>query len=216
MRERTRDMKELTKEIRSLINSEVGDTVQTRVQEFIQLHHKGNDFWFSELCFCILTANSSAILGIKIQRQISPDGFKTLSLEQLTNRLTKLGHRFPNRRAEFIVNARTFCEIKEIITGFADSRNARDWLVKNVKGLGLKEASHFLRNVGYFNLAILDRHIQRVMLEYGMVTMLPKSMTKRNYLAMEKKLRTLSEELALPIGVLDLYLWYMKTGKVLK
>jgi thermostable 8-oxoguanine DNA glycosylase len=33
---------------------------------------------------------------------------------------------------------------------------------------------------------------------------------------MEEKLRTLAEELALPIGVLDLYLWYMKTGKVLK
>jgi len=209
-------MKELAKVIRSLINSEVRDIVRFRVQEFKQLHQKGSDFWFSELCFCILTANSSAILGVNIQRQITPDGFKTLSLEQLTNRLTQLGHRFSNRRAEFIVNARIFSEIKEIVTGFADSRNARDWLVKNVKGLGLKEASHFLRNVGYFNLAILDRHIQRVMLEYGMVTMLPKSMTKRNYLAMEKKLRTLSEELALPIGVLDLYLWYMKTGKVLK
>ena len=113
-------MKELTKEIQSLINSKVGDTVRTRIKEFKQLHQKGNDYWFSELCFCILTANSSAILGIKIQRQISPDGFKTLSLEQLTNRLTKLGHRFPNRRAEFIINARTYSEIKEIITGFAD------------------------------------------------------------------------------------------------
>ena len=90
-------MKELTKEIQSLINSKVGDTVRTRIKEFKQLNEKGNDYWFSELCFCILTANSSAILGIKIQRQISPDGFKTLSLEQLTNRLTKLGHRFPNR-----------------------------------------------------------------------------------------------------------------------
>jgi len=209
-------MKELAKEVRSLINSEVGNTVRTRVQEFTQLHQKGNDFWFSELCFCILTANSSAILGVKIQRQISPDGFKTLSLEQLTNRLVELGHRFPNRRAEFIVNARIVSEIKDIITRFTDTRNARNWLVKNVKGLGLKEASHFLRNVGYFDLAILDRHIQRVMLEYGMVTMLPKNMTKRSYLAMEEKLGTLAEELDLPIGVLDLYLWYMKTGKVLK
>ncbi len=209
-------MKELIKKIRSLINSEVGDIVRIRVQEFKQLHQKGNDYWFSELCFCILTANSSAILGVNIQKQITPDGFKTLSLEQLTNRLTQLGHRFSNRRAEFIVNARIVGEIKEIVTGFADSRNARDWLVKNVKGLGLKEASHFLRNVGYFDLAILDRHIQRIMLEYGMIKTLPKSMTKRNYLAMEEKLRTLAEELDLPIGILDLYLWYMKTGKVLK
>ncbi len=209
-------MKELIKKIRSLINSEVGDIIRIRVQEFKQLHQKGNDYWFSELCFCILTANSSAILGVNIQKQITPDGFKTLSLEQLTNRLTQLGHRFSNRRAEFIVNARIVGEIKEIVTGFADSRNARDWLVKNVKGLGLKEASHFLRNVGYFDLAILDRHIQRIMLEYGMIKTLPKSMTKRNYLAMEEKLRTLAEELDLPIGILDLYLWYMKTGKVLK
>jgi len=209
-------MKELAKEVRSLMNSEVGNTVRTRVQEFTQLHQKGNDYWFSELCFCILTANSSAILGVKIQRQMSPDGFKTLSRAHLTNKLVELGHRFPNRRAEFIVNARTVSEIKKIVTGFADSRNARDWLAKNVKGLGLKEASHFLRNVGYFDLAILDRHIQRVMLEYGMVKRLPQSMTRRNYLAIEETLGSLAKELDLPIGVLDLYLWYMKTGKVLK
>jgi len=183
-------MKELVKEVQSLINSEVGDIVRIRVQEFKQLHQKGNDYWFSELCFCILTANSSAILGTNIQRQITP--------------------------AEFIVNARIIGEIKEIVTEFTESRNARDWLVKNVKGLGLKEASHFLRNVGYFDLAILDRHIQRIMIEYGMVKTLPKSMTKRNYIAMEEKLRTLAEVLDLPIGILDLYLWYMKTGKVLK
>ena len=209
-------MKELVKEVQSLINSEVGDIVRIRVQEFKQLHQKGNDYWFSELCFCILTANSSAILGINIQRQITPAEFKTFSLEQLTDRLTRLGHRFSRRRAEFIVNARIIGEIKEIVTEFTESRNARDWLVKNVKGLGLKEASHFLRNVGYFDLAILDRHIQRIMIEYGMVKTLPKSMTKRNYIAMEEKLRTLAEVLDLPIGILDLYLWYMKTGKVLK
>jgi thermostable 8-oxoguanine DNA glycosylase len=30
---------------------------------------------FSELCFCLLTANSSASLGIKAQMQIGTEGF---------------------------------------------------------------------------------------------------------------------------------------------
>jgi len=35
----------------------------------------------------------------------------------------------------------------------------REFLVKEVKGVGYKESSHYLRNIGYRNLAILDRHI---------------------------------------------------------
>jgi len=36
-----------------------------------------------------------------------------------------------------------------------------EWLVKNLTGLGYKEAGHFLRNIGSGKIAILDRHILR-------------------------------------------------------
>ena len=171
--------------------------------------------WFSELCFCILTANSSAELGIKIQRELGEDGFLQMELEELKKALKTLGHRFYSKRAEYIVEARKYAEaLKEIVTG-VDEFSAREWLVRNVRGIGYKEASHFLRNVGYFNLAILDRHILSVLEEYG-IAKRPKTLTRRRYLEIESKMREIAEELEMSLGELDLYLWYMKTGKVLK
>jgi N-glycosylase/DNA lyase len=207
---------DLVKEINKLKASSVGGEISKRMRAFEELHEKGNEEWFSELCFCILTAYSSAELGLKIQRDINCEDLLTLSRENLCCKLREEGHRFSERRADFIVCARNFCNIKEIITSFSDERVAREWLVKSVKGLGYKEASHFLRNVGFKNVAILDRHILRVMLEYGLINEIPKTLTRRRYLEIEKKLENLAERVSLPLGELDLYLWFMKTGKILK
>jgi len=208
--------KDLARAIQRLRGSGVRGKVDSRLRQFRELHQMEDDHWFSELCFCILTANSSATIGLRIQEHLGIQGFKTLPKEELTNTLAALGHRFPKRRAEFIVGARAIPQLKGVITGFAESREAREWLKRNVKGLGLKEASHFLRNVGYFDLAILDRHVQKVMLEHGLIDKLPKTMTRRRYLTMEATLEKFAKEVKLPLGELDLYLWYMKTGKILK
>ena len=42
----------------------------------------GNEEWFSELCFCILTANSTAELGMKIQREVG-SGFLHMEKEEI-------------------------------------------------------------------------------------------------------------------------------------
>ncbi|GAJ17855.1 unnamed protein product, partial [marine sediment metagenome] len=42
---------------------------------------------------------------------------------------------------------------KSIINSNIDEIKLREWVVKNFKGLGYKEASHFLRNIGYKNFA---------------------------------------------------------------
>jgi len=135
---------------------------------------------------------------------------------ELSRRLRELGHRFSEKRAHFIVDARAFGNIKEIVTGFSDERLAREWLVKRIKGLGYKEASHFLRNVGYKNVAILDRHVVRVMYEYGLISEVPGTLTRRKYLELEQRLERLAERTGLSLGELDLYLWFMRTGKILK
>ena len=105
-------------------------------------------------------------------------------------------------------------DVKGKINGM-DDFSAREWLVKNVKGIGYKEASHFLRNVGYKNLAILDRHILNLMDEEGLIEK-PKSLTRKNYLEIEKKFIALSKRLKMSAAELDLHMWHMKTGEVLK
>jgi len=207
---------DLIREINKLKAGPVSLEVSKRMREFEELHGKGDAEWFSELCFCILTAYSSAELGLKIQKDLSYEDFLTLSKENLCCKLREEGHRFSEKRAEFIVCARDFSNIKEIITSFSDERAAREWLVGRIKGLGYKEASHFLRNVGYKNVAILDRHILRVMFEYELISEIPKTLTRRKYLEIERKLEKLAEGASLSLGELDLYLWFMKTGKILK
>lgn len=206
----------LISRVRSL-EQEIGGVVGERVSEFLQLNRKSSEEWFSELCFCILTANSSAELGIEIQKRVGR-GFLDYPKERLEDELRKAGHRFWRKRAEFIVEARNYASIKEILLEKIASIGvfgAREWLVRNVKGLGYKEASHFLRNVGYFDVAILDRHILSVMAEHGIIEM-PKTLTRRMYLEIEGKFFELSEKAGMKPGVLDLYIWYMKTGRVLK
>ena len=206
----------LIKKILALKSSNVRKTVDEKIREFKALSKKGDKDWFSELCFCILTAASTAKLGIKIQNELGADGFLTLSYQKLVSKLKSAGHRYCDQRAERIVNARKFYNIKEIVAHFPDERSARAWLAENVDGIGYKEASHFLRNVGYNNVAILDRHILALMRQHELLEGTPKTLTKKKYFVAEEKLRKLSQKTDLSLAELDLYLWYMETGVVLK
>jgi N-glycosylase/DNA lyase len=205
----------LAKSIEKQKSSEVGELVAKRMREFKNVGRKGNEIWFSELCFCILTANSTAKLGLKIQGELG-DGFMTLPVGELTRRLKGLGHRFYNKRAEFIVSARRYSRIKDIITEFPETQQAREWLVENVYGIGWKEASHFLRNVGYDDVAILDRHILALLQENGIIKETPKTLTRRRYLEIEELFKDLARKVNLSPAELDLYMWCMKTSCVLK
>jgi len=44
----------------------------------------------------------------------------------------------------------------------------------------------------------------------------PKNLTKKRYLEIEERLRKIGNKLKLTLAELDLYLWYMETGKILK
>jgi len=215
-------MERLADEVNRLKSSKTGKVIRKRIKEFIDLHDQDDACWFSELCFCLLTANCSAEMGIKIQRHIGQE-FSELPRQVLIKKLKEFGYRFPNRRAEYIVEARKYRNIKKAILQFIEKdrqerrvENLRNWLVKNIKGFGYKAVSHYLRNVGYLNVAILDRHILRILHEYGLIDNMPRTLTKRKYLEIESIVNSLAERADLPIGELDLYLWYMKTGKILK
>lgn len=204
---------ELTKIIKRLKRSEIGKMVERRVKEFEE--NKSSDRIFEELCFCILTANFNAERAIRIQEKIG-NGFLTFSQERLAEELKRLGHRYPKTRARYIAEARKYKNsLKKIINSFEDERKLREWLVKNIKGIGYKEASHFLRNVGFKNLAIIDFHILKLLTKHKLARK-PKTLTRKKYLEIERKLRKMAKKLNLSLAELDLYLWYLETGKILK
>ena len=210
----------MAEKVRALTgNTRVREMVEERMDEFKGVHLMDSQKWYEELVYCLLTAYSSALMGQHCVDALLGGSLMEGSLEDVRGCLVEEGHRFANRRAEYIYDTRGLApRIKGVIQGFEDPRDAREWLVKNVKGLGWKEASHYLRNVGYFGLAIIDRHILSNMVEHGLITEEEsrKGVTKRRYHTYEGVLEKVASRLDMEPGELDLYLWYRKTGKVLK
>ncbi|MEK6824414.1 MAG: N-glycosylase/DNA lyase [Nanoarchaeota archaeon] len=207
-------MQKLIQDMR-VIPKEVSKVINQRMKEFNSFAQKPEEDWFSELCFCILTANSKALTGIAIQNELKFEGFSSLSQDEISNCIKKNKHRFHNNKSRYIVEARKFFNIKSILKNKSELE-AREWLVQNVKGLGYKEASHFLRNTGSENLAILDRHILNLMHEHNLINEIPKPLNKTHYLEIESKFNSLASQLNMTPARLDLAMWYLKTGKVLK
>ncbi|MBW2985395.1 N-glycosylase/DNA lyase [Candidatus Woesearchaeota archaeon] len=203
----------LINKINELKNSNIKSDVDYRLNKFKELNN--SEDWFSELCFCILTANSKAATALEIEKELKGKGFHTFSQSEIRECIRKNKHRFHNNKSKFIVEARKHKNIKEIIQE-KTTINARTWLVDNIKGIGYKESSHFLRNVGYNNVAILDRHILNLMVEHKLLKEKPKTLNKNNYPEIEKKLGKLASSINMSQAELDLYLWSLKTGKVLK
>ncbi len=212
-------MNELFCHINKIRETEIKEVVDKRLEEFESLRNKDNDRWFSELCFCILTANSKARTALSIEKELGTRGFCESCERDIRECIRRNKHRFHNNKARYIVEARKSMNIKDIITKIVKDggeKAAREWLVKNVKGLGMKEASHFLRNVGFKNLAILDRHILNLMKENNIIYEKPKSLNKKVYLEIEEKFSEIADKAGMSNAELDLYLWYIKTGEVLK
>ncbi|HEY8541605.1 MAG TPA: N-glycosylase/DNA lyase [Pseudothermotoga sp.] len=198
------------------IKEQARELVEERFKEFKWLGENGSEEdLFSELCFCVLTANWSAQGGIKAQRSIGTEGFLNLSEDDLEAFLVAIGHRYPKARASYIVRNRSLIgKLRSLIK--MNPFVAREWLVRNALGIGFKEASHFLRNVGIEELAILDRHVLSIMNKYKIIDQVPKSLTKSRYLTYEERLREFANQFGESLGKLDLYLWYFIKGKVEK
>ena len=140
-----------------------------------------NERLFEELVFCLLTANTFAEMGMKAVDSIREILIKGSS-QDIQQRLKQVGYRFPNKRAEYIIEARAKnFDLKKIIESY-DKKELREFFVNNVKGLGYKEASHFLRNVGVSGLVILDKHVLKSLQEFGVIKEIPKTLNKNKYL----------------------------------
>ncbi|HLL15161.1 MAG TPA: N-glycosylase/DNA lyase [Pyrinomonadaceae bacterium] len=197
--------------------------IRRRLAEFRDVWRQGSDerLW-EELVFCIFTAGASARMGLR-----SVEAVRALlaagGREELADALGGV-HRYPNSRSGYIVVTRDYLRadcgmrLRERLEGFDDPLARRDWLARErgIKGLGYKEASHYLRNVGFRGYAILDKHILRSLAELGMIESATPPTTRARYLVIEESLRRFAAHLAIDFDELDLTLWSMKTGEILK
>ncbi len=201
--------------VREMMLSDFSRAVENRKQDFIRAGKSSPEIIYGELCFCILTANTSAEMGIRTQEIIGLEGFLNFDEETMRMRLKEARYRFYNVRSKFLVQSRWIVDELPHIIAMKDRIGARDYLVNNLKGIGYKEASHFLRNVGVFDFSILDKHIlNMIRKEHPERKFLVGS--RKNYLETEKTILEFADSISLEPGILDLYLWKIATGKLLK
>ena len=208
-------MQNLIELVNGLKNSEFREQVENRMKEFSYFQDATDEEVFLELCFCFMTANFQAAKSWDIQKELGSK-FWELDEIELQLELKRLGHRFWPQRGSRIYEARWLKDsISSKLGEFDSELEMREWIVGNLKGLGMKEASHFLRNIGYTDLAIIDKHIINLLVSEGLIER-PKSLSVKKYIEIENILRELAKKTSTSLGELDLYLWFEQTGKVLK
>lgn len=211
------------KTLQNIYTKNIIKKIKSRLAEFKKLFQEGSEEdIFSELVFCILTPQSKAqscwfcVQALNRKNLMFEGSWKNIVKE--LNRA-----RFKNKKAQYIILAREkFLKngkfnIKARIAEFKNAQEAREWLVKNIKGIGYKEASHFLRNIGFGeDIAILDRHILRNLKELGVIDEIPSSIQKKKYMEIEGKMKDFSRSVNIPITHLDLLFWFKETGDIFK
>lgn len=177
---------------------------------------------FIELVFCILTPQSKARSAWScVEKLLETNLLFIGSSQEIEPYVNKV--RFSKRKALFIVMARNDFidnkkyDLREILKSFPDIKDKREWLVKHVKGIGYKEASHFLRNIGFGkDLTILDRHILKNLVKYQVIKEVPKTLTKKAYHKIEEKMIEFALKNNIPLDHLDFIWWYAEAKDIFK
>jgi len=196
--------------------------INQRMKEFEEVYKQGDEAIFNELCFCIFTAGASARMGLNCIENIK-DIILTATASEIEARIEGK-HLYPKVRAEYIIHTRNYLQkewnlqIKRLIESFQDMVELRDFFAtsKGIKGLGYKESSHFLRNIGFKGYAILDKHVLRSLHEYGVIDSPKPPNNRKNYLEIESKMKDFARVIDIDFDDLDLLLWSNKTGEILK
>lgn len=205
------------------IYKKISPKIESRLAEFKRLFKNGTEEdIFAELVFCILTPQSKARTCWECVENLKKNKLLLKgSPKELVPQICRA--RFKNKKAEYVILARKQflkgreLDIKSRIAGFKDTHEARQWLVDNIKGMGYKEASHFLRNIGFGGeIAILDRHILKNLKELGVIKEVPSSISKKKYLEIEEQMKEFSRSVKIPLDELDMVFWYKETGEIFK
>ncbi len=204
--------------------NEIKPQIVKRLKEFEDILINGSDQdIFKELVFCILTPQSKAKLCWQVVEQLERNSLLTAGdLSAIAQVLSPVRFRFNKARyivelqKNFVIDGQI--KIRDIVYQFgSDNFGFREWLVKNVKGLGYKEASHFLRNIGLGeDLAILDRHILKGLQALNIIYEVPAALSRKRYLCIERKMLKFASKSGIDMRHIDFLLWYRQTGYIFK
>lgn len=194
--------------------------ISAQLEEFRKTGESADDEKiFEELAFCILTSAVGPKVGLRSIAAIR-DILKDGSAEEMAARLEGI-HKYPEK-SYFITHTRDYLKkeygfkLRELVESFDDRKALRDFfaLNKDIKGLGYTQASHFLRNIGYTDYAILDKNVARMLYEIGVTESDKPPSTGKKYIETEEKMKALADELGISLVELDMLLWSFKTGRI--
>lgn len=208
---------------------------------------------FYDLCFTILAPQTKFKNNIKVVQKLKDLDFYYFGkayegycgIEQIEEILKPV--RFYRNKTKYLLEAKKkFPEILKVISSLdtgdnkesihiVDIYKIREWLIDNIKGMGYKTSSHFLRNIGDSSLAIIDTHIIKFMLSnpkylikelsnieeiylnstfgYDMKRDLLRIVQcKRGYLLVEKAFQQIAKDNSLTTAELDALVWKNYSG----
>lgn len=174
--------------------------------------------WFYEMCFCVCTPQSKAANAHQVELKLRQKQFRENPFNPVLILSDKSHYiRFHNQKAKNLLNMREkYPEIEALLDSNLTNAQKRLLLADTVTGIGMKESAHFMRNIGYRNLAILDRHILKHLASCGLFESIPKVSNRKDYLEVEKLFLQFSENVEIPMDELDLLFWSYETGEILK
>jgi len=161
---------------------------------------------FYHLCFAILAPQTTYKSNYKVIDELKDLNFMHNKIGRgFLERVVK-PTRFYRVKADRLLKLKEqFSNIFIAVLSATDEKLKRESLVGNVNGIGKEAASHFLRNMGYRNLAIIDTHVLKF-LECDA----PKN--KREYLETERRFRSIADKLDLYTAELDAIVWKKYSG----
>jgi len=198
-----------------------------------------NELW-QELSLCIFSSNVPYELAQSVFFHLMKEGY--LQLEWMTetpdsenliaNELSKplylpkrvdgsyRKYRFPNMRARDIYQAAKTVSseknwLSKLLAASTSQRETRDLLVVNISGIGLKEASHFLRNIRFSDkLAIIDSHVVSFLEKFEEIPRAnAKTITCKIYLELENRLLEICDKNELNLSIFDMAIWHYMRRK---
>jgi N-glycosylase/DNA lyase len=189
--------------------------IEQRLDEFSAID---KEKYFYELCFCICTPQSKAANALMVQNRLESIDFKYNDTDPVAILEDKQHYiRFHNQKSARLLKIKEqWHEIEELLLSKKNKYIKRDTLAEKINGFGLKEASHFMRNIGYTDLVILDRHILKNMVAAGALDELPNISTAKRYKTIEKIFLGYSVQVGIPVDHLDLLFWANEAGEIIK
>jgi N-glycosylase/DNA lyase len=216
MNERLRVRRE--EQLRALLELHAArsSAIRSRLEEFSRVSPRD---YFYELLYCLLTPQTSAENAERVVDQLRKVEFEHRPVDPEPFLRSKTAYiRFHKTKAKHLLALKeNYSTVISLLSRPQSPTVLRELLIEQVRGLGFKEATHFLRNIGRNGgLAILDRHIIRNLKRYGVIQSFPKTLTRRRYLSIERRFIKFSERLGIPIDELDLLFWSLETGEIRK